>query len=79
MFRILCLGLLLALGTARAALDPTLPPPGLGPALEADAVIEPTVEQMGEMVTAFWAAHDDPEDGGTERGLTAVLALVERD
>jgi hypothetical protein len=38
-------------------------------------VIEPT----DEMIAAFWAGHDDPEDGGTERGLVAVLAIVARD
>jgi hypothetical protein len=37
------------------------------------------IKPTDEMHDAFWAAHDDPGDGGTERGLTAVLAIVERD
>lgn len=36
MSRALCFVLLLGLGTARAALDPTLPPPGLRPAQAVD-------------------------------------------
>lgn len=38
-----------------------------------------SMEVTDEMIEAFWAGHDDAEDGGTERGLATVLAIVGRD
>lgn len=37
------------------------------------------IEVTGEMIDAFWDGHDQIEDGGTERALAAVLAIIERD
>lgn len=41
-------------------------------------MIEPTVEQIGRLVDAFWGGHDAPE-GSSEDGIMAVLAELARD